>query len=65
MNEAFIKVSEDHIETCVMYTALIANPATGKSQSLGLFQKAISEIEKHTKVDEENSKLVKGVLALS
>ncbi len=45
MGETIIKITESHEEACVMFTALIANPSTGKSQSLALFQKCLRKIE--------------------
>jgi hypothetical protein len=64
MDEGTIVVSEDHVETCIMYTALIANPATGKSQSLGFFKKSIREIEKYCKTKDDESTLVNGELII-
>jgi hypothetical protein len=43
-----------------MFTGLVANPATGKSQSLGFFEKSLNEIEKYNETKIEDSKLVKG-----
>jgi hypothetical protein len=60
MEESIISVSDDHVESCVMYTGLIANPATGKSQSLTFFEKAINEIEKYNETNVSDSKLVEG-----
>ncbi len=60
MEESSIYVSADHIESCVMFTGLVANPATGKSQSLGFFEKSLNEIEKYNETKIEDSKLVKG-----
>jgi hypothetical protein len=45
MGETIIKLSEDHTEASVLFTALIANPSTGKSQTLSIFQKALRNIE--------------------
>ena len=60
MKNTVIIVSSDHIETCVMYTALIANPSTGKSSSFKLLLKALREIEAFE--DIKDSALVKGNL---
>lgn len=58
MKNTIILVCKDHVETSVMYTALIANPSTGKSSSFKLLQKALREIEDFDQVEE--SSLVKG-----
>ena len=60
MEESSIVFSEDHIESCVMFSGLIANPSTGKSQSLTFFDKGISKIEAYNGTRMEDSKLVKG-----
>jgi hypothetical protein len=62
MGETTINVCDDHIETCVLYCAIIANPATGKSSGLSLIKKAVREVEIFNKVDLKNSKLVNGKL---
>ena len=59
MNESLIVISSDRVEGCVMYTALIANPGTGKSQSLGLFEKAIDEIDDYLQTEDEKIGLIK------
>jgi hypothetical protein len=64
MGETIIRVSDDHKEPCVLYTALIANPATGKSQAMNIFNDAVNAIEvfdnKNAENDEYSSKLVTG-----
>ena len=62
MEESVIEVTADHIETCIMYASLIANPAIGKYQSSSVFDKAINEIEKYNETKVADSKLVKGKL---
>ena len=51
MKESSIYVSADHIESCLMFTGLVANPANGKSQNLGLFEKSLNEIEKYNETN--------------
>ncbi len=45
-----------------IYTALIAEPGTGKSPAMKLVRQALLEIENHYKIESENSKLVNGML---
>ena len=60
MEESLIVVNDDHEESCVMFSGLIANPATGKSLSLKFFNRGIGAIEKYNETSVEDSKLVKG-----
>jgi hypothetical protein len=60
MNESTIKVADDHTESCVLYTALIANPSTGKSSSLNMLKNSLLDIELFEGVDDADSTLVNG-----
>ena len=45
-----------------IYSALIAEPGTGKSQAMKLVRKSVLDIEDFLKIEPENSKLVNGKL---
>ena len=60
MSDSRIQASIDHYETSVMYTALIANPSTGKSTSIKLIRRSLREIEMFDEIEEDDSKLVNG-----
>lgn len=62
MNETSIIVSDSHIESCVLYTALVANPGTGKSQSLGFFERGLGDIDEYMKIDDDKVGLVRGMI---
>ena len=50
-------------ESISVYTALIAEPGTGKSPAMTLVRDCMQEIEKYYQVTDENSKLVNGKLS--
>ena len=56
-----VEVNEDYVEGVVIYSALIANPATGKSSGMNIFKKALEEVEEMDDIPVEESKLVNGI----
>ena len=60
MGETTITIHKDYVLSCVMYSAFIANPSTGKSTGLGLMKAAVYEIEEFNGIDEADSSLVNG-----
>jgi hypothetical protein len=60
MSQTKIKVHEDHLEACVLFVSLIANPATGKSSGLNLIRDALLDIEKFDHIEPKDSSLVQG-----
>ena len=52
-------------ESMSIYSALIAEPGTGKSPAMRLVRKALIDIEQHLNIGNENSKLVNGKLLKS
>jgi len=48
-------------ESMSLYTALVAQPSTGKSPAMKLVKRSILEIEKHNNVTPDESKLVNGL----
>ena len=64
MNESLIVISSDRVEGCILYSALIANPGTGKSKSIGLFEKAIKEIDEFLEIDDDRIGLIKSMYIL-
>ena len=55
-----IKALKEYVEGMVVYGALIAEPATGKSPALNIIRKALVEIENFLAIPSESSKLVNG-----
>ena len=47
-------------EGMVIYSALIAEPATGKSPAMTIIRKALIDVDKYFETPNENSKLVNG-----
>ena len=45
-------------EGMVIYSALIAEPATGKSPAMSLVRKALVEVESYLNIPQDQSKLV-------
>lgn len=60
LGETLIKVDDNQFESCVMFTALIANPSTGKSTGMNLVKDALLDIEKYEKVSLTDSNLING-----
>ena len=60
LKETIIKVDDYQFESCVMFTALIANPSTGKSTGMNLIKNALLDIEKYEKVLLPDSNLING-----
>ena len=62
MEQSSIKALENYKQGFVVYTALAANPATGKSTAMDIIRDSIIEIEEFLKIDYNDSKIVNGNL---
>ena len=60
MGLSTVKAMRTFEEGMVIYSALIAEPATGKSPAMTLVRKALVECEKFFQTSHENTKLVNG-----
>ena len=50
-------------ESCVFYTALVAQPGTGKTPASNIVKDCLYEIEAFMQVDEKDSKLLNGIFS--
>lgn len=60
MKKSFVSTLATLTEQCIFYTALIANPSSGKSTALSLIKKSIYEIEAYGKIHRSKSSLING-----
>jgi hypothetical protein len=60
-----VKAIRTLCESMSIYSALIAEPGTGKSPAMKLVRQALLEIEKHYQITSDDSKLVNGMLKKS
>ena len=60
MGQSQVKALKSFEEGMVVYSALIAEPATGKSPAMNIIRKALIQIEFFLAVPSESSKLVNG-----
>ena len=60
MGETKIKVTENQLESCIVYVALVANPGTGKTPSQQLILKSLYDIESFENVAHKDSKIING-----
>ena len=61
---AQIKCLKTFKEGMVMYTVLIAEPATGKSPALSLVRNSLVSIENYLGISLEDSRMVNGISVL-
>lgn len=60
MGETNVEIDEFQKEPCLLYCAIVANAATGKSNGLSILRKAIRDIEIYNKIDIKDSKVTNG-----
>ena len=60
MGISTVKAMRTFEEGMVIYSALIAEPATGKSPAMTLIRQALVDVDKYFETPNENSKLVNG-----
>jgi hypothetical protein len=60
MGETNVEIGEFQKEPCLLYCAIVANAATGKSNGLSILRKAIRDIEIYNKIDIKDSKVING-----
>jgi hypothetical protein len=65
MGLSTVKSMRTFEEGMVIYSALIAEPATGKSPAMTLVRKALVECEKFFETPNENTQLVNGKFVIS
>lgn len=61
MGQSKIKALRTLEEGMVLYSTLIAEPATGKSPAMSVVRKALVECESFFQIPHENTKLVNGI----
>ena len=60
MGETNVEIDEYQKEPCLLYCAVIANAATGKSNGLSIIRKAIRDIEVYKKIEIKDSRVING-----
>jgi hypothetical protein len=60
MGETSVGIDEYQKEPCLLYFAVVANAASGKSHGLSILRCAIREIEIYNKIEIKDSKVVNG-----
>ena len=60
MGERKVELASDHLESCVLFMALIGNPSTGKSTELNVLRDSVLEIESFEEIKDCDSSLVQG-----
>ena len=58
--ETNVEIDQYQREPCLLYCAIVANAATGKSNGLSILRKAIRDIEIYNKIDIKDSKVING-----
>ena len=60
MGETNVERDEYQKEPCLLYCAVVANAATGKSAGLSIFKKTLRDIEIYNNIDIKDSKVMNG-----
>ena len=58
MGETKVELASDHLESCVLFMALIGNPSTGKSTGLNVLRDSVLEIESFEEIKDCNHKTI-------
>lgn len=59
MDETLLIASQTNVQACIMYTVLVANPGTGKSKSIGLFENSLEEIDEYLETEPDQVGLIR------